>query len=165
MDNTEVTFVPLPGWRDLYLVTRRHFEWLAAVAWAITSLVWREEITGNFKSKAWDLSSFYAATFDWSSIQAALLFGIYAFFMSRTEPLLRAVASSSFFKLLRRYLIRTLYLSMSLTVATLPMLVSPADIESAAGYSIFSAISALLVFTFFSFLKVVRVFSKIERGS
>jgi hypothetical protein len=163
MDNIGAISVQLPGWRNLYNAARGNLEWIAAIVAVVEVLLWRDWITASFRSEAWDLGALYAAIFDWSSIQAAFLFGIYAFFLSRTEAFLKAVTSSPFFPSLRRYVVRTLYLSMLLTVLSLPMLVAPLDIETQAGYIVLAALCGLTVFTFFCFLRVIRVFGKIER--
>jgi hypothetical protein len=128
-----------------------------AVAW------WRPEISANFESGGWSLSSFYGAVFDWASVQSALLFGVYAFFLSRSEPFIQAIAGSVAFQQLRRYVIRTLYLTLGLTVAALPVLIAPPAIKGDIGYLVFAAFMVGLTYTFFCFLKVVRVFGKIER--
>lgn len=153
----------LPGWRDLYISARKNLDWLAGAVALFQTIFWRELITQGFASKQWNLDAFYSAAFDWSSIQAAFLFGVYAFFLSSSEPFLKAVASSPFFPDLRKYVARTLYLSMSVTVLSLPMLVAPPDIESTIGYAAFAGLLALIVYTFFCFLRVIRVFRKIER--
>lgn len=155
--------VQLPGWRDLYKTARSNLEWIAAAIAASLTLIWHEKIIANFASNAWNLGAFYSAVFDWSSIQAAFLFGVYAFFLSRSESFLKAVASSPFFPSLRRYVIKTLYLSMTLTVCSLPMLVAPLDVSTQLGYGALTLLFTLGVFTFFCFLKVIRVFGKIER--
>lgn len=163
MDNTEAISVQLPGWRNLYNAARSNLEWIAAIVAVVEIVLWREWITGKFISEAWELGALYAAIFDWSSIQAAFLFGIYAFFLSRTESFLKAVASSPFFPSLRRYVVRTLYLSMLLTVLSLPMLVAPLNVATIAGFAVLTILCGLTVFTFFCFLRVIRVFGKIER--
>lgn len=168
MRSIAATSVPLPGWRDLWRVARANLDWLAASAASVTLYIWRDPLSQGFASKRWDLGAYYSALFDWSSVQAAFLFGVYAFFLSRSEPFIQAIAGSSAFRDLRLYVVRTLYLSMSLSVLSLPSLVAPVAIEkggSGVGYAIFLGLSALLTYTFFCFLKVIRVFGKIERRS
>ena len=157
------TSVELPELADMWVRVRRWLEPLAAVAAAGVVVWWRPQIAANFASEAWSLSSFYSAVFDWASVQGALLFGVYAFFLSRSEPFLQAIAESAPFQQLRRYVVRTLYLTLGLTVLSLPILVAPPSITSAAGYLVFSVFAVALTYTFFCFLKVVRVFGKIER--
>jgi hypothetical protein len=129
---------------------------------------WRLPIVEQFATEAWDLGAFYSAVFDWASIQAAFLFGVYAFFLSRSEPFIQAIAGSQGFKLLRKYVVRTLYLSMALSVIALPMVVSPLvpdEGEIGPAFVILWLNAVLLTYTFLCFLKVIRVFGKIERRS
>lgn len=163
MRNTEAISVTLPGWRDLYLVARQKLEWIATIVVAVHGVIWRDQITLKFVAKDWDLGAFYSAAFDWSSIQTAFLFGVYAFFLGRSEAFLKAVSSSPFFPMLRQFVVRSLYLSMALTVLSLPFLVAPPPIQELMGYAVFLVISCLFVFTFFCFIKVIRVFGMIER--
>ena len=135
---------------------------------SVISLYWHSTITANFTYKIWDLGAYYSAVFQWSSIQGAFLFGVYAFFLSRSEPFIQAIAGSGAFKLLREYVVRTLYLSMGLCVLTLPMLVAPAPVDGGVfsiGFGMLWLSTVLLVYTFMCFLKVIRVFGKIERRS
>lgn len=159
--------VNLPGWRDATRWLRANLEWLGALGVATAGLYWRADVTEQFTSKAWDLGAYYSAIFDWASIQAAFLFGVYAFFLSRSEPFIEAIAGSAAFKLLRRYVVRTLYLSMALSVASLPMVIAPADVATGntGGFFAVWSLTVLLSYTFLCFLKVIRVFGKIERRS
>lgn len=165
MQDTGTISVPLPGWRDLVKAARANLEWFAAALSGATILNWRGPITEGFASKAWDLGAYLSAIFDWSSIQAAFIFGVYAFFLSRSEPFLQAISGTPAFASLRRYVVRTLYLSMTLTVGSLPFLVATPDVKSTFGFVAIWFLTVLLVFTFFSFLKVIRVFGKIDRRS
>lgn len=167
MHSIGLTSVNLPGSRKAGLWLRANLEVLSGVAVGLAAFLWRQPIAEKFTSKAWDIGAFYSAVFDWSSIQAAFLFGVYAFFLSRSEPFIQAIAGSSAFKMLRRYVVRTLYLSMALTVISLPMVVSPLGVESGntLGFAVLWVIMVLLTYTFLCFLKVIRVFGKIERRS
>jgi len=168
MSNTAVISVNLPEWRNLWRPVRNRLEWIASTVAGVL-IVWQQQaIAANFNSKDWDLGAFYSAVFDWSSIQGAFIFGVYAFFLSRSEPFIQAISSSRAFKMLRRYVVRTLYLTLILTVISLPMVVSPLAMNGgrlSAGFIVFTFQSTLAVYTFFCFLKVIRVFGKIERRS
>ena len=156
----------LPGWTDLQKSARSHLEWIAAIFGGATIVNWKNFIEERFYSGEWDMSAYMGAVFDWSSIQAALLFGIYAFFLARSEAFVVAIAGSPAFVELRHYVLRTLYLSIVLTVSSLPFLVSPPVlVEGRSGLSfvVFVALSVVLIFTFCSFLKVIRIFRKIDR--
>lgn len=157
------TSAGLPALGDAWRLVRRWLEPLAAVAALGAVMWWRPQIAESFARGDWSLDSFYSAVFDWASVQSALLFGVYAFFLSRSEPFLQAIAESAAFLRLRRYVIRTLYLTLGLTVLALPVLVAPPSISSGWGYLVFTGFSVSLTYTFFCFLKVVRVFGKIER--
>jgi hypothetical protein len=168
MQSTAVTFVRLPRASDLWHAARANLDWLAAVTAGVNLYIWRASIAGAFAAKEWGIGDFYSAVFDWASIQAAFLFGVYAFFLSRSEPFLQAIAPSPAFKLLRRYVVRTLYLSMALSVVSLPLLVASPAMSGTGedlAFAVFLLISVLLTYTFFCFLKVIRVFGKIERRS
>lgn len=163
MQDTGTIFVPLPEKRDLIKAARANLEWIAAGLGGATILNWRDVIIENFTSKTWNLGAYLSAIFDWSSIQAAFIFGVYAFFLSRSEPFLQAISGTPAFASLRRYVLRTLYLSMALTVGSLPLLVGTPDVKSSIGFVAVWFLTVLLIFTFFSFLKVIRVFGKIDR--
>ena len=168
MQSTRLTFVPLPGGRDLVKWLRANLEWLVAVAVGGMLFAYRFKVSAMFAEKTWNLGAFYAALFDWASIQGAFLFGVYAFFLSRSEPFIQAIAGSQAFRLLRRFVVRTLYLSLALSVLTLPMLVAPIELEKGridVGFGAFCFLSILTAYTFMCFTKVIRVFGKIERRS
>ena len=166
MTSTAASSVALPGWRDAYLWGRANLERLATIA-ALGLIVWqREAITGNFASNAWSLPNFYAAAFNWSAIQVGFLFGAYAFFLSRSEPFIQAVAGSEPFMQLRHYVKRTLYLTFLIAAASVPLLVSPPAMKAGAyglAFAIFTLFSCALVYSVFCMLKVIRVFGKLER--
>lgn len=147
---------------------RAHAEWFAAAGVAIALWVYRVPIATEFASDRWSAEAFFGAVFDWSSIQAALLFGVYAFFLSRSEPFLQAIAGTPAFRELRNYLLRTLRLSMALTLCSLPMVIATPTIDRSGGgwgYMLAAGFAVVTTFTFFSFLKVIRVFGKIDRRS
>jgi hypothetical protein len=162
MISTERTFAGFPALADVYKLLRRNLPQLAAGTVAAALLWWHPEISEEFRSGRWKADAFYEAVFDWSSIQAAFLFGIYAFFLSRSEPFIKAISETQPFQQLRSYVLRTLRLTMALSVISLPALVATPAAEG-AGYALITAMTAALTYTFFSFLKVVRVFGKIER--
>lgn len=150
-----------------YRLLRRNLEGIAVGA-MIGVLFWKKsEITTNFSNGSWSLEGFYGAVFNWSSIQAGFLFGAYAFFLSRSEPFIQAVAASAPFMELRTYVRRTLYLTLILAAASVPMLIAPPKMNKDAylhsGFIIFGAFSIVLTYTIFCMLKVVRVFGKLER--
>jgi hypothetical protein len=168
MHSIELTSVNLPELPKIGRWFRTWFEVLGAATAGLLVFIWRDDIVAQFANETWNLGAYYSAIFDWSSIQAAFLFGVYAFFLSRSEPFIQAIAGSGAFKLLRRYVVRTLYLSMSLTVAALPMVVSPLQMGAdwvSLGFAIAWFQTTLLVYTFLCFVKVIRVFGKIERRS
>lgn len=160
------TSAELPELRDIWFFLRRHLEVFGAVG-TLALVVWKQPaIAANFSGSdpAWNIGAYYSAIFGWASIQGAFLFGVYAFFLSRSEPFIQAIADSAPFLQLRRYVIRTLYLTLVLTVAALPMLVAPLPLTgNGVGYLFFSLFSVATAYTFFCFLKVIRVFGKIER--
>jgi hypothetical protein len=84
----------------------------------------RAYVTASFASGRWDMPAFYAAVFDWSSIQAAFLFSVFAFFLSRSEPFIQAISNTVPFRALRAYVLKSLILSLGLTLASLPLLIS-----------------------------------------
>lgn len=168
MSNTVAISVNLPEWRSLWKPVRNRLEWIAAGLAGVGIISQRDRIVGRFVEGVWDLGAFYSAIFDWASIQGAFIFGVYAFFLSRSEPFIQAIAPSPAFKMLRSYVVRTLYLTLILTVAALPMVVSPWRMTGdgfSGGFAVFLLQSMLAVYTFFCFLKVIRVFGKIERRS
>jgi hypothetical protein len=151
---------------DVYRFVRRNSERLGTLASLAAVVYWRAPITQRFSSGAWNVEAFYSAVFDWSSIQAAFLFGVYAFFLSRSEPFIQAISESAVFGELRGYVRSTLYLTLLLSVVSLPLLVLPPKMESGeylnAGFIAFAGLGTALVYTFLCFLKVIRVFGKIE---
>lgn len=163
---TAHTFVGLPVWTELFRFFRRHLATIAAIATFAFVLYQREWVSAQFSSGAWDIGAFYAAVFDWASIQSAFLFGIYAFVLGRTEPFIRAIADTSVFEQMRAHVRRTMYLALLLTVFAMPMLVAKPEVSASwdsVGLWGFTGVATLAAFTSFSFLKVVRVFRKVER--
>lgn len=154
---------------EIYRLFRRNLEWLMPSGVGAI-LLWKQStISARFMSGSWDINSFYSAVFDWSSIQAAFLFSVFAYFLSRSEPFIEAVSDTKPFHELRRYVLRSLSLSILLSLASLPLLVSSPTFEanshSDVGYIVFCIIAIFLSYTFMCFLKVVRVFNKLERTS
>ena len=150
----------------IYRHFRQHIESIAALC-TVALIVWqRAAITSRFATAVWSLKDFYSAAFAWTSIQAGFSFGAYAFFLSRTEPFLQAISGSPMFMELRAYVRRTLYMTMALSGAIVPLLVATPKIEAGsyfkAGFLLFSAFSVALVYTVFCLLKVIRVFGKLE---
>jgi hypothetical protein len=158
--------VALPDWSESYRFVRRNLERIATSA-TLLLIVWqRAAITANFAGGDWSLSNFYSAVFNWSAIQVGFLFGAYAFFLSRSEPFIQAVAASDHFTQLRIYVKRTMYLTMALAALTAALLVdTPAMVAGrfSLGFGVFAVVSCVLIYTLFCMLKVIRVFGKLER--
>lgn len=149
-------------------LARRNLERIAAVV-TMAAIVWaRASITESFASQAWNIDNFYSAVFNWASVQGAFLFGFYAFFLARSEPFIQAVAASPVFEELRDYVRKIMYLTLFLTAAVLPATIA---IPKMAAYDYlspaflsFACFATALSYTFFAFLKVIRVFGKLERA-
>jgi hypothetical protein len=166
MNSIAITSLGSPVLSEVYRWIRRNLEWLVAAA-AFAAIGWRAEtISGSFASGTWNLGAFYSAAFNWAAIQGAFLFSVYAFFLSRSEPFIQAIAKTEAFQALRSYVLRALWLSMALTLIVLPLLVSPPAMSQTAGFTvafgIFWFVSVLLTYTFMCFVKVIRVFRKLE---
>lgn len=165
MTSIALTSGRLPALRDVYRALRRYLPGIAAFAAPIAVVAERGTLAAKFASNEWDAGAFYSAVFDWSSIQSAFLFGIYAFILSRSEPFIRAIDGTEPFEMLRSYSRRTLYLTFALTIASMPLAVvgpKPTDNLSSLNLWIFAGLASLAAYTFCRFLKVVRVFGKIE---
>jgi hypothetical protein len=154
------------GLNAIYFWLRRNMEWLTTLGVGGVIVRNREWIGSQFANEVWKIDAFYSAVFDWSSIQAAFLFSVYAFFLSRSEPFIKAIATTSSFRALRSYVLRTLALAMGLTVLSLPLVVAPMGIKSGSpcdiGFVIFCLTMLALSYTFMCFVKVIRVFGKLE---
>ena len=164
--DTAHIFVGFPALVDVFRFFRRHLASLAATAVLALVLSKREWISAQFASEAWDIGALYAAVFDWASIQSAFLFGIYAFVLGRTEPFIRAIANTPVFEEMRAHVRRTMYLALLLTIVAMPMLVAKPEVHGhwgSFGLWIFAGVTSFAVYTSLSFLKVVRVFRKVER--
>jgi hypothetical protein len=124
-------------------------------------------IAAQFGADTWKLGNFYAAVFDWSSIQGAFLFGIYAFVLSRSEPFIRAITNTQAFTQMRGFVRRTVYLAMFLTVAVMPMLVAAPKMADGGirdvGYWLFFGYALAMVYMFVRFGRVIRLFRMLER--
>jgi hypothetical protein len=169
MADIAITSGPPQVWRDGYVWLRRHLDWLVPLAVIVAVVKERAFITHSFATERWNLGGFYAAVFDWSSIQAAFLFSVFAFFLARSEPFIQAISGTVPFRALRKYVLRSLVLSMGLTLVSLPPLVNTPDMVDGAylnaGFIVFLFVTAFLSYTFMCFVKVVRVFYKLEKAS
>lgn len=165
MNGIAITSVGYPALRERLLWARRNLEWMVAATVFLGIVAFHDSISDKFASRTWDIGAFYSAVFDWSSIQAAFLFSVYAFFLSRSEPFIQAISKTKPFRDLRNYVLRSLMLSMSLTLLSLPLLISSPSTESGGGlgFLVFVALATLLTYTFMCFVKVIRVFRKLER--
>jgi hypothetical protein len=169
MANIAISSEAQPVFYDAYLWLRRNMDWIVPILTVGLIIKERAYVTASFASGRWDMPAFYAAVFDWSSIQAAFLFSVFAFFLSRSEPFIQAISNTVPFRALRAYVLKSLILSLGLTLASLPLLISTPVVVSGnyinLGFLLFVGISALLSYTFMCFVKVVRVFYKIEKAS
>lgn len=151
---------------DVYRLVRRNLEWLVAAVVLLVIGFEREVIQQAFATQDWGIDRYYSAVFGWASIQGAFLFSVYAFFLSRSEPFIRAIAQTEAFHSLRQYVLRALWLSIGLTLLTLPLLVAAPEIKVTAkltaGFGVFWLVSVWLTYTFMCFVKVIRVFRKLE---
>ena len=151
--------------RDARRRLRRHLPAIAAVTAPISVLAERETLSSRFGSEAWDIGAFYSAVFDWSSIQSAFLFGIYAFILARSEPFIKAIDGTEPFEKLRSLCRSTLYMTFLLTLVSMPLAVTqpqPTNSLLSLNLWVLAGLSSLAAFSFFRFFKIVRVFSKIE---
>ena len=143
---------------------RRNLERIATATTLIIIAWQRTAITSEFAAAHWSLPNFYGAVFNWSAIQAGFLFGAYAFFLSRSEPFIRAVSESHPFEELRVYVKRTLYLTMALAAVTAAFLVDTPSMTSERydfAFLLFTVVACALTYTVFSMFKVIRVFGKL----
>ena len=168
MRSTNSTYASHWEFSDLYAWARRHFPILAVVVVAAALIFWSEVIATAFATERWNLQAFYAALFDWSSIQGAFLFGVYAFVLARSEPFIRAVAKTRAFDQARQYVRVSVYLSLGLTVLCIPMLISPLAMKPeqtlyGAGFVVFFGYALFGTYLLARFLKVLRVFRTLER--
>ncbi len=156
-------------WREIYIWFRRNLDWLVPLIAMAIMVYKRGVITSSFANDIWDLEGFYAAVFDWSSIQSAFLFSVFAFFLARSEPFIQAISNTTTFRALRKYVLRSLILSMLLTLLSFPLLINTPDMVSNEylnfGFCIFIFVMTFLCYTFMCFIKVVRVFYKLEKNS
>jgi hypothetical protein len=169
MNSIAPTLQMRPGFSDLYRRLRRHAEALAAGCVFGLVAVNRTIISTAFATKSWHLDGYYSALFNWSAIQTGFIFSAYAFFVSRSEPFLRAIDRTETFAALRRYVVRSLMTSVLLALVTLPSLVATPAISITTNldfpYALLVFVSTLATYSFMCFLKIVRVFMKIENSS
>lgn len=159
-------YVLQPVYSEMYRVFRRHLPSMAGAFAFACVIVWRVPISNGLSSEDWDVGALYAAIFDWSSIQSAFLFGIYAFLLGRTEPFLKAIAETPAFERMRAHVRLTMIAALILTLVALPLLVArPIPSSSLCSFSLwaFGLLAFFTAYTSASFIKVVRVFWKIER--
>lgn len=166
MSSIVLTSRGLLGHSDMYRWLRRNLSVIAAGIIFFTIGIEHELIASCFSDKGWKLDSYYSAIFNWSAFQGAFLFSVYAFFLSRSEPFIKAVAATQPFRELRQYVLRALWLSMLLSLASLPAIVIAPPIKVGSlmdpGFIVFWCLTTALAFTFGCFVKVVRVFRLLE---
>lgn len=155
------------GHSDVYLWLRRNLSLIIATATLVAIGAAHGAIANKFSAGGWKIDAYYSAIFNWAAFQGAFLFSVYAFFLSRSEPFIKAVEATPAFRNLRKYVLRSLWLSMGLTLASLPAVVAAPTISADAGlldpgFIIFWVMSTLLAYTFGNFVKVIRVFRLLE---
>lgn len=152
---------------EMFRFARKYLDAILMTAVGSLLLMFSGAVATEFRAERWDLGAFYSAVFDWSSIQSAFLFGIYAFVLSRAEPFVKAIAGTPAFSAMRAYVRHTVYIALALTAVTMPMLIAAPTMTDGSiydvGYVLFVAYSLATVYVFARFLKVVRVFTKLER--
>ena len=151
----------------MYRFFRRNLNLILVAISLILLVRYAADIAPKFAVGEWSLENFYAALFDWSSILSAFMFGIYAFVLSRSEPFMKAASGTRAFEDARDYVRRTVYLALAMTAVCVPMLVAgPSPVDGGwldYGYWIFASYVVGTVYLFSRFLKIVRVFRKLEQ--
>ena len=130
-------------------------------------LVWQAPwIASRFaqQNAPWSASGLYSGVFNWASIQCGFLFAIYTFVLPRSEPFIRAISATSAFANFKRYMLRTVYLTFAIAVATLALMVwNPLPVATGVMPILLAAWVAISVYSFLRFLKCVRSFRKLDR--
>ena len=167
MNSIALTSSASPGWGNVYRWLRRYFSLIVATSVCGAIGVYHGAIAVAFSTGGWKIDAYYSAVFNWAAFQGAFLFSVYAFFLSRSEPFIKAVAATRAFKDLRKYVLRSLWLSMVLTLFSLPAVVVSPEIKVGVsvldpGFIVFWILSTMLAYTFGNFVKVVRVFRLLE---
>ena len=145
---------------------RSNLEWIGCALIICVTLWEGTTVIDNFHRNLWSISQFYSAIFSWASVQGALLFSVYAFFLSRSEPFIRAVSKTFPFRQMRVYILRTLWLTIILNLISLPLMVAPPVPARAGlldpGFDALLVLVAMFSLAFLRFLKIVRVFRLLE---
>ena len=138
---------------------------VGALAAFAACLYYRKEISANFTSGTWNLSNFYGAIFDWAAIQTGFVFGVYTYIVSKSAGFSEAIKGTEPYAEMILFIKTIFYLVFALAVISIPLLVMTPKPEPTLSTTtiLFAAWTALVVFTFFSFLRIIRAFSTIER--
>lgn len=104
------------------------------------------------------MDGLYGALFDWSAIQTAFAFGVFAFIMGHSGDFIMRLRATKAFKVFANYVFSAMASGFVLSVASLPLLVTqPKDIEA------FSAIFYLISIWFSLFMYCIASFYRVGR--
>jgi hypothetical protein len=149
-----------------YLLVRPHLESIVASLVLMLLILLRQDLVPVLELEG-RLSSYYAAVFAWASLQGAFLFSVYAFFLSRSEPFVEAISRTHSFRKLRDYILRATWLTLGLSLISLPLLVASPPITekqtSWLSFGVFAGVTSLFSYTFMCFVKVIRVFRVLDK--
>jgi len=148
----------------LRFLKRRAGELLGLVSF-VACLFWRQEIGANFHTHLWNISNFYTAVFDWAAIQSGFLFGVYTYVVSKSAGFVGAIRETSAYAEMVFFIRSIFYLVFALTVLSIPLLIVTPEPNASLGLPtlIFALWVALVVYTLFSFIRIIRAFAAIER--
>jgi len=136
---------------------------LLAIISSIFLYYFRSDILILSLDKEIDVSNIYSSVFDWSSIQTGFLFAIFGFVAGKTGGFIQRISDTPAMKTFLKYTKRSLFLGFAITFTSVPLTVTSFDIaaEGSWRYHVFVAWSFLVVWGFFSFLRVAYIFGDI----
>lgn len=146
------------------LVRRRLGEIGAIVTFGVC-LLYRAELSAQFASGAWNISNFYTAVFVLCVFQTGFLFGVYTYIVGKSAGFVAAIRETSAYTDMVRFLQWMFYLVLGLTVLSLPLVVVAPMPTAKIQFEtiVFAFWSALLVYTFLNFVRIIRAFAAIEK--
>jgi hypothetical protein len=143
----------------------KHYPALGAVVAVAGAFYFAPTLVATLAEQKWSLANLFGAAFDWSAIQTAFIFGIYAFVLGYNGEFLSQVRDSAPFQHFLRYAWQAIMHGFLLTISSIPLMVIEPQVTSPYGllFTIVSIWFGLFVMAVLSFFRVAYIFALIAR--
>lgn len=144
--------------------TKRNAEGLLVIALGVFLACYVERLVGWFANLgSGSTTALFQGMLGWASIEAGFLFAAYTFLAAGSSSFIVAIQSTRAFVSFKEYIINTLYASFAVSGISLYLSITNIDIgKDGSGRFILVAFIASSLWIVLRFLKIIRVFRKLD---